>query len=44
MALPAFPGLEEVAGQRQLGGGELILAARGNEMGGGQRFAFFAEP
>lgn len=44
VAFPAFPGLEEIAGQRQLGGGELILAARGNEMGRGQRFAFLAEP
>ena len=44
VAFPAFPALEEVAGQRQFGGGELILAARGNEMGGGQRFAFLAEP
>ena len=44
VAFPAFPALEKVAGQRQFGGGELILAARGNEMGGGQRFAFLAEP
>ena len=43
VALPAVAGLQQVVGQHPVGGGKLILAARGDEVGGGERLAFLAE-